>query len=120
LPFLKAHPHLSLFLASYATNLDVYDRLAYEFDLFGPFTADIVIGDGATKSYFLQEAGVETRNEILRCIEEAVEYLPLEQLALSPQCGFASGIEGNVLDEAAQRQKLELVADVAREVWTSG
>ncbi len=66
-----------------------------------------------------KEARVETQEEILRRIEEAAGYLPVEQLALSPQCGFASALEGNLLDEAAQRQKLELVARVAREVWGS-
>jgi methionine synthase II (cobalamin-independent) len=44
-------------------------------------------------------------------------YLPLEQLALSPQCGFASTEEGNVLTEAEQWAKLRLCVEVARDVW---
>jgi 5-methyltetrahydropteroyltriglutamate--homocysteine methyltransferase len=50
-------------------------------------------------------------------IKEASEFLPLEQLALSPQCGFASGIAGNLLTEDEQWRKLELMMDVARQVW---
>ena len=64
-----------------------------------------------------KEARVETRDEIVARIEEAAEYLPLEQLALSPQCGFASTLPGNLLGEDEQRRKLELDSAVAREVW---
>ncbi|WP_069801721.1 cobalamin-independent methionine synthase II family protein [Thermogemmatispora onikobensis] len=60
---------------------------------------------------------LESRDELRRRIEEAARYIPLERLALSPQCGFASTIEGNRLSLEDQRQKLELVASVAREVW---
>lgn len=55
LPFFRAHPHLSLFLGSYDATLDRYDRLAYEFDLFGDFKPDIVIGDWGTKRYCFVE-----------------------------------------------------------------
>ena len=72
----------------------------------------VVLGLISTK-----DARVETRDEILRRIEEAARYMPIERLALSPQCGFASTLPGNLLGEAEQRQKLELVASVAREVW---
>ena len=48
---------------------------------------------------------------------EASRYVPLERLALSPQCGFASTIEGNQLTPADQRAKLELVGAVSRAVW---
>jgi 5-methyltetrahydropteroyltriglutamate--homocysteine methyltransferase len=72
----------------------------------------VVLGLISTK-----EARVETRDEIHRRIEAASHYLPLDQLALSPQCGFASTLPGNLLGEDQQRQKLELVANVAREVW---
>ncbi len=47
----------------------------------------------------------------------SAQYVPLEQLALSPQCGFASSAEGNEISWDNQRRKLELVVDVAREVW---
>lgn len=50
-------------------------------------------------------------------IEEASKYVPLEDLCLSPQCGFASSEVGNCVGEDDQRRKLELVAQVAREVW---
>ena len=52
-----------------------------------------------------------------RRIEEASRYVPLERLALSPQCGFASTMEGNRLTLDDQRRKLELVGRVARSVW---
>jgi len=52
-----------------------------------------------------------------RLVEAAARYLPLEQLALSPQCGFASVDEGNLLTPEEQRRKLELVVDTARKVW---
>ena len=52
-----------------------------------------------------------------RRIKEASSYAPLERLALSPQCGFASTLEGNLLTEADQEAKLRLVAETAREVW---
>ncbi len=53
----------------------------------------------------------------MRRIHEAAKFIPLEQLAISPQCGFASTMEGNLLSEEQQWAKLKLVADVAREVW---
>ena len=60
---------------------------------------------------------LETKDELKRRLDEASKYLPLEQLALSPQCGFASTEEGNALTEDQQWKKLELCIDVAREVW---
>ena len=50
-------------------------------------------------------------------IDEAAKYLPLEQLSLSAQCGFASMAEGNLVSADEQWRKMELVADVARRVW---
>ena len=50
-------------------------------------------------------------------IEDASRYVPLENLALSPQCGFASTMEGNLMTEDEQWSKLQLVVDTAREVW---
>jgi 5-methyltetrahydropteroyltriglutamate--homocysteine methyltransferase len=64
-----------------------------------------------------KEARVETREEILPRIEEAAQFVPVERLALSPQCGFASTLPGNLLGEEEQRQKLELISSVADEVW---
>ncbi len=60
---------------------------------------------------------LETKDELKRRIEQAAKYLPLEQLALSPQCGFASTEEGNTLTEDQQWAKLELCVEVARDVW---
>ena len=60
---------------------------------------------------------LETATEIRERIREASQYVPLERLALSPQCGFASTMEGNRITFEDQRKKLELVASVAQEVW---
>jgi 5-methyltetrahydropteroyltriglutamate--homocysteine methyltransferase len=60
---------------------------------------------------------LESKGELLRRIEEAARYVPLERLALSPQCGFASTMEGNLLSEDDQWAKLRLVAETAREMW---
>lgn len=60
---------------------------------------------------------IEKADDLVRRIEEASKYVPLENLALSPQCGFASMMEGNLLTEQDQWAKLKLVADTARRVW---
>jgi 5-methyltetrahydropteroyltriglutamate--homocysteine methyltransferase len=60
---------------------------------------------------------LESKDELKRRIDEAAKYLPLEQLALSPQCGFASTEEGNTLTEEEQWAKLRLCVEVAHEVW---
>ncbi|MGH7322393.1 MAG: cobalamin-independent methionine synthase II family protein [Candidatus Rokuibacteriota bacterium] len=60
---------------------------------------------------------VETADELKRRLEAASRYLPLEQLALSPQCGFASGMAGNLLTEAEQWRKLDVMLETARQVW---
>jgi 5-methyltetrahydropteroyltriglutamate--homocysteine methyltransferase len=62
---------------------------------------------------------LESKDELKRRIEAAAKFMPIEQLALSPQCGFASTEEGNLLTEDEQWRKLELVVEVAREVWGS-
>ena len=64
-----------------------------------------------------KEAELESADDITRRIEEASAYVPLERLALSPQCGFASTVPGNLLTEDQQWRKLELVTEVARRVW---
>jgi 5-methyltetrahydropteroyltriglutamate--homocysteine methyltransferase len=73
-----------------------------------------VLGLVTTKS-----GALETKDELKRRIDEASRYAPLEQLALSPQCGFSSGIGGNTMDVAGEIAKLELVVETAREVWGS-
>jgi 5-methyltetrahydropteroyltriglutamate--homocysteine methyltransferase len=60
---------------------------------------------------------MEDREDLKRRIDEAAQYAPLEQLALSPQCGFSSAAEGNDISWDNQRRKLELVVSLAREVW---
>jgi 5-methyltetrahydropteroyltriglutamate--homocysteine methyltransferase len=60
---------------------------------------------------------LEDRDVLLRRIEEASQYVDIDQLCLSPQCGFSSTVEGNVLSREQQADKLRLVVDVANEVW---
>lgn len=60
---------------------------------------------------------LEAKEEIIARIHEAANYIPLERLALSPQCGFASTEEGNALTEQEQWDKLALVTEIAKEVW---
>jgi 5-methyltetrahydropteroyltriglutamate--homocysteine methyltransferase len=60
---------------------------------------------------------LESKDVLLRRIEEASRYAPLEQLCLSPQCGFSSTVEGNELTEEQQWAKLRLIVEVAQEVW---
>jgi 5-methyltetrahydropteroyltriglutamate--homocysteine methyltransferase len=72
----------------------------------------VVLGLVTTKSPRL-----EGKDELKRRIDEAGRYIPLEQLALSPQCGFASVAAGNLLDWDDQRRKLQIIVETAREVW---
>jgi 5-methyltetrahydropteroyltriglutamate--homocysteine methyltransferase len=60
---------------------------------------------------------LETVDDLKRRIDEAAQHIPLEQLAISPQCGFASDVVGNLLSADDQKRKLELVAETARQVW---
>jgi len=62
-------------------------------------------------------AKLESGDEVVKRIHEAAKYVPLENLALSPQCGFASTMEGNLLTEDEQWAKLRLVVETARRVW---
>jgi 5-methyltetrahydropteroyltriglutamate--homocysteine methyltransferase len=64
-----------------------------------------------------KKAALESREELKQRIEAAAKVIPLERLALSPQCGFASTMEGNLLTAKDQEAKLRLVANVAAEVW---
>jgi 5-methyltetrahydropteroyltriglutamate--homocysteine methyltransferase len=72
----------------------------------------VVLGLVSTK-----RPALERKEDLLRRINEAARFLPLEQLAISPQCGFASTMEGNLLTEDEQWAKLQLVIDTARDVW---
>ena len=79
---------------------------------FVPKDKVVVLGLVTSKS-----GKLESKDEIKRRIEEAAKFVPLEQLCLSPQCGFASTEEGNILAEDEQWAKLERIVDIAREVW---
>ena len=99
-----------------------FDRLLLEYDTaraggFEPLRylkkgAVAVLGLITTKT-----GRVETVDELRRRIDEAAKFAPLDQLALSPQCGFASGIGGNLLGEEEQWRKLEVMLETARRVW---
>jgi 5-methyltetrahydropteroyltriglutamate--homocysteine methyltransferase len=99
-----------------------YQRFLLEFDDarsggFEPLThvpsdRTVVLGLVSTK-----KAALESKDEVKSRIQAAEKFIPLDRLALSPQCGFASTIEGNLLTEAEQEAKLRLVAETAREVW---
>jgi 5-methyltetrahydropteroyltriglutamate--homocysteine methyltransferase len=77
-----------------------------------PEDRTVVLGLVTTK-----KPALESADTLKRRIEDASRYVPLERLALSPQCGFASTQEGNLLTPADQEAKLRLVAEVARSVW---
>jgi 5-methyltetrahydropteroyltriglutamate--homocysteine methyltransferase len=79
---------------------------------FVPRSKSIVLGLVSSK---LPE--LESPDHLRRRIDEASRYVPLENLAVSPQCGFASTMEGNLLTEDDQWRKLQLVVDTARRVW---
>lgn len=64
-----------------------------------------------------KHAALESKDELKQRISEASNFVPLERLALSPQCGFASTLEGNLLTETDQETKLRLSVEVAQEVW---
>jgi 5-methyltetrahydropteroyltriglutamate--homocysteine methyltransferase len=74
--------------------------------------ATVVLGLVTTK-----QPALESKDELRRRIDEASRYVPLERLALSPQCGFASVAAGNPISADDQRRKLELVVETARAVW---
>ena len=99
-----------------------YDRLLLEYDTeraggfeplrFVPRDRVAVLGLITTKT-----GRIETVDELRRRIDQASRHLPLDQLALSPQCGFASGIAGNLLTEEEQWRKLDVMMETARQVW---
>jgi len=99
-----------------------HDRLLLEYDSpragtfeplrFVPKGKIVVLGLVSTKVPEL-----ETVDELKQRIDRACKYIPLEQLALSPQCGFASDVVGNLISEDDQKRKLELVVETARQVW---
>ena len=99
-----------------------HDRIMLEYDTpragsfeplrFLPKGKTVVLGLVSTKT-----PEMETVDGLRRRIDEATKYVPLEQIAISPQCGFASDIVGNKVSEDDQRRKLSLLAETARLVW---
>ncbi|MGH3343199.1 MAG: hypothetical protein ACRDPK_10010 [Carbonactinosporaceae bacterium] len=79
---------------------------------FVPKDKTVVLGLFTTKTSHL-----ESKDDIKRRIEEASRYVPIEQLALSPQCGFASDIAGNLITEDSQWRKIDLMLETAQEIW---
>lgn len=80
---------------------------------FVPKDKRVILGLVSTKTPVL-----ESKDHLKRRIEAAAKYVPLERLGLSPQCGFASAAGGGqVLTQDDTRRKLELILEVAREVW---
>lgn len=63
---------------------------------------------------------LESKDDVKRRIDNAAQHMPLEQMALSPQCGFSSTVHGNDVSFAQQEAKMRLVIDVARDVWGEG
>ena len=72
----------------------------------------VVLGLVTTK-----RGALEGKDDLKRRIEQASRYVPIEQICLSPQCGFSSTVEGNVLTREEQVAKLRLVVETAEEVW---
>jgi 5-methyltetrahydropteroyltriglutamate--homocysteine methyltransferase len=99
-----------------------FDRLLLEYDTeraggfeplrYVPKGVTVVLGLITTKT-----GRVETVDELKRRIEDASRFIDVGQLALSPQCGFASGIAGNMLTEDEQWAKLDVMLETARQVW---
>ncbi len=75
----------------------------------------VVLGLVTTKT-----GKLENPDDLKRRIDEAARYVPLDQICLSPQCGFSSTVEGNALSQAEQRAKLQLVVQTAHDVWGEG
>jgi 5-methyltetrahydropteroyltriglutamate--homocysteine methyltransferase len=99
-----------------------HDRFLFEYDTpraggfeplrFLPQGKVVVLGLVSTKVPELEKI-----DDIKRRIEAASQYAPLEQLAISPQCGFSSDVVGNLIAEDDQKRKLELVVETSRQVW---
>jgi 5-methyltetrahydropteroyltriglutamate--homocysteine methyltransferase len=99
-----------------------HDRFMLEYDTpragsfeplrFVPKGKVVVLGLVSTKT-----SEMETVDGLKRRIDEAAKFVPLDQLAISPQCGFASDVVGNLISADDQKRKLELVVETARQVW---
>jgi 5-methyltetrahydropteroyltriglutamate--homocysteine methyltransferase len=109
-------------VAEKAFNQLNVDRFLLEYDTaraggfeplrFMPKDKMVVLGLISSK-----EPALESIDQLRRRIDEAARFVPIENLAISPQCGFASTYLGNLLTWDEQRRKLELVVETARSVW---
>lgn len=100
-------------------NVDAF-LLEYESDRAGSFEPLRFVPRGKTVVLGLVSSKLselESQDHLAKRVDEASRYVPLENLAISPQCGFASTMEGNLLTEDQQWQKLKLVVDTAVKVW---
>jgi len=100
-------------------NVDAYfleydDERAGDFKplRFVPKSKTVVVGLVTTK-----EGALESRDGLITRIKEAAQFMPLENMSLSPQCGFSSTVEGNQITEEQQWAKVRRIVEVAREVW---
>jgi 5-methyltetrahydropteroyltriglutamate--homocysteine methyltransferase len=100
-----------------------YDRFLFEYDTpraggfeplrFLPKGKIIVLGLVSTKV-----AELESIDDLKRRIDDAGKHVPLDQIAISPQCGFSSDVVGNLISEDDQKRKLEVVVEAARQIWS--
>ena len=100
-------------------NVDRF-LLEYDTDRAGGFEPLRFVPAGKTVVLGLissKDPTFESQDALMRRIDGAAKYLPLENLAISPQCGFAPTAPGNMLTWDEQRRKLELVVDTAWKVW---
>ena len=93
-------------------KLPQYQRVAVEPLRHVPDDKIVVLGLITTKT-----TRVETRQELTERLRDASRYVPLERLALSPQCGFASSVIGNRISLEDEKRKLRLLVETARAVW---
>jgi len=95
--------------------------LEYDDDRSGDFGPLEYIPNGGPKivlGLFTSKSGkLEDKELIKKRVEEATKYVPLEQLCISPQCGFASTHHGNILTEEEQWEKLKFIVDISKEIW---
>ena len=101
-------------LKNYFMEFDTQRAGGFEPLRFVPKGKAVVLGLVSSKT-----PALETKDDLQRRLEQAAKQVPLENLCLSPQCGFSSTHHGNALTPDEQWRKLALVVEVAREVWSS-
>jgi len=100
-------------------NVDAY-FLEYDDERSGDFNPLCYVPDNKTVVLGLvttKVADLESKDDLARRVEEAAQFMPLENICLSPQCGFSSTVHGNDISEDEQWAKLELVVETARQIW---